>query len=238
MAVFPAKRFRSSSYNGTMPARYRALLAKHPFALFGLPFIATMVLGSFFLTPATAIRYEKHDRKVKQLSKEEELGIGKDRRRIDLKEEYYVRLPLSFLHTTLSDTACRDWPPKTSTTGNRRESKDYLASTTVSFRPLPRLLRPSSSACIILSLGFSKALVWKIMASTRNTEYHNTLLVCRRTIAGRYLRLGSSSDHTRSSSPQVVDSFKFMAFPAGDRLLSFSLLMLKAEARGKNVVMF
>ncbi|THW40627.1 hypothetical protein D6D17_01608 [Aureobasidium pullulans] len=91
MAVFPAKRFRSSSYNGTMPARYRALLAKHPFALFGLPFIATMVLGSFFLTPATAIRYEKHDRKVKQLTKEEELGIGKDRRRIDLKEEYYVR---------------------------------------------------------------------------------------------------------------------------------------------------
>ncbi|KAL1301672.1 hypothetical protein AAFC00_005889 [Neodothiora populina] len=57
--------------------------------LFGLPFIATMVLGSFFLTPATAIRYEKHDRKIKQLSKEEELGIGKDRRRIDLKEEYY-----------------------------------------------------------------------------------------------------------------------------------------------------
>ena len=48
-----------------------------------------MVAGSFFLTPATAIRYEKHDRKVRQLSKEEELGIGKDRRRIDLNEEYY-----------------------------------------------------------------------------------------------------------------------------------------------------
>lgn len=93
MAVFPSKRFRSSKYNGTVPARYRALLAKHPFALFGFPFIATMVLGSFFLTPATAIRYEKHDRKVKQLTKEEELGIGKDRRRIDLKEEYYVRIP-------------------------------------------------------------------------------------------------------------------------------------------------
>lgn len=91
MPVFPAKRFRPNSYNGTLPAKYRAALAKHPFALFGLPFIATMVLGSFFLTPATAIRYEKHDRKVKQLTKEEELGIGKDRRRIDLKEEYYVR---------------------------------------------------------------------------------------------------------------------------------------------------
>lgn len=90
MAVFPAKRFRPSSYESSLPSKYRAALVKHPFMLFGLPFIATMVLGSFFLTPATAIRYEKHDRKVKQLSKEEELGIGKDRRRIDLKEEYYV----------------------------------------------------------------------------------------------------------------------------------------------------
>lgn len=96
MAVFPAKKFRSGAYESTLPAKYRAALARHPFLLFGLPFIGTMVLGSFFLTPATAIRYEKHDRKVRQLSKEEELGIGKDRRRIDLKEEYYVRTHPSF----------------------------------------------------------------------------------------------------------------------------------------------
>lgn len=89
MAAFPAKKFRPSGYQDTLPAKYRALLAKHPFLLFGLPFLATMLAGSFFLTPATAIRYEKHDRKVRQLSKEEELGIGKDRRRIDLREEYY-----------------------------------------------------------------------------------------------------------------------------------------------------
>lgn len=48
-----------------------------------------MVLGSFFLTPATALRYERHDRKVRQMTEEEKLGIGKDRRRIDLKDEYY-----------------------------------------------------------------------------------------------------------------------------------------------------
>ena len=89
MAIFQSKKFRPSSDN-SLPARYRAALAKHPFALFGLPFIATMVLGSFFLTPATALRYERHDRKVKQLSKDEELGIGKDKRKIDLREEYYV----------------------------------------------------------------------------------------------------------------------------------------------------
>ncbi|EME88706.1 uncharacterized protein MYCFIDRAFT_87555 [Pseudocercospora fijiensis CIRAD86] len=89
MPVFPSKKFRPASYQSTIAARYRAALARHPFALFGLPFIATMLLGSFFLTPATALRYERHDRKVRQLTKDEELGLGKDKRRIDLKEEYY-----------------------------------------------------------------------------------------------------------------------------------------------------
>ncbi|GAB7324203.1 hypothetical protein MBLNU13_g07564t1 [Cladosporium sp. NU13] len=89
MPTFGSKKFRSSSYNNTLPARYRAALAKHPFALFGLPFVGTMLLGSFFLTPATALRYERHDRKVKTMTEDEKLGIGKDRRRIDMKEEYY-----------------------------------------------------------------------------------------------------------------------------------------------------
>ncbi|KAK5137556.1 Cytochrome c oxidase subunit 7A [Meristemomyces frigidus] len=89
MAIFQTKKYRASSASSTVASRYRAALAKHPFALFGLPFIATMVLGSFFLTPATALRYERHDRKVQQLTEEQKLGIGKDKRRIDLKDEYY-----------------------------------------------------------------------------------------------------------------------------------------------------
>jgi cytochrome c oxidase assembly protein subunit 16 len=92
MAVFQSKKFRPPSQANTIASRYRAALSKHPFALFGFPFIATMVAGSFFLTPATAIRYEKHDRRVQRLSKEEELGIGKNARKVDMKEEYYVRL--------------------------------------------------------------------------------------------------------------------------------------------------
>ncbi|KAJ8069457.1 hypothetical protein OCU04_003111 [Sclerotinia nivalis] len=89
MAVFGSKKFRGAADSNTFAARYRSALAKHPFALFGLPFIITMVAGSFFLTPATAIRYEKHDKRVRRLSKEEELGIGKTGRRVDMKEEYY-----------------------------------------------------------------------------------------------------------------------------------------------------
>lgn len=131
MAVFPAKKFRSGAYESTLPAKYRAALARHPFLLFGLPFIGTMVLGSFFLTPATAIRYEKHDRKVRQLSKEEELGIGKDRRRIDLKEEYYVRTHPSSFHSLLL-TQSRSSLQRIWTTGSRRESRDCLASTMAS----------------------------------------------------------------------------------------------------------
>ncbi|KAI9841597.1 MAG: Cytochrome oxidase assembly [Sclerophora amabilis] len=89
MPTFQSKTFKSSAASNTIGARYRSALAKHPFALFGLPFILTMVAGSFFLTPATALRYEKHDRKVRQLSRDEELGIGADRRKVDMREEYY-----------------------------------------------------------------------------------------------------------------------------------------------------
>ncbi|PNS15893.1 Cytochrome c oxidase assembly protein COX16, mitochondrial [Sphaceloma murrayae] len=86
MAVFPSKKFQPSSSSAV---KMRAAVAKHPFLLFGLPFMATMVAGSFFLTPATALRYERHDNKVKQLSQEESLGIGANKRKVDLREEYY-----------------------------------------------------------------------------------------------------------------------------------------------------
>ena len=90
--TFQSKPFIKSSVANanSFAARYRGSLNRHPFLLFGLPFITTMVAGSFFLTPATALRYERHDRKVKQVSREEAMGLGKDRRKIDMREEYYV----------------------------------------------------------------------------------------------------------------------------------------------------
>ena len=100
-SAFPAKKFRTKANQNAIASWYRRYLARHPFALFGLPFIFTMVAGSFFLTPATAIRYERHDRRVQQLTKEEALGIGKDRRRVDINEEYYrlaAKVGLTFIH--------------------------------------------------------------------------------------------------------------------------------------------
>ncbi|ROT41006.1 cytochrome c oxidase assembly protein COX16 [Sodiomyces alkalinus F11] len=89
MSVFGNKRFTPSAEAHAFGSRYRAQLSKHPFLLFGLPFLAVMVAGSFVLTPATAIRYEKYDRKVRQVTKEEELGLRRNARRVNMKDEYY-----------------------------------------------------------------------------------------------------------------------------------------------------
>jgi cytochrome c oxidase assembly protein subunit 16 len=90
MPAFQQKKFRTAAESNTFAAKYRSMMAKKPFLLFGLPFMAVIIGGSFVLTPATAIRYEKHDRKVRQMTKEEELGVGKKGRRVDIKEEYFV----------------------------------------------------------------------------------------------------------------------------------------------------
>jgi cytochrome c oxidase assembly protein subunit 16 len=87
---FPKKKYVSSSMQNDVAVRYRRGLEKHPFLLFGLPFITIMVAGSFFLTPVTAVRYEKHDKKQRFLSKDEALGIGANRRKVDVRDEYYV----------------------------------------------------------------------------------------------------------------------------------------------------
>ncbi|KAK8061287.1 hypothetical protein PG994_007653 [Apiospora phragmitis] len=89
MAVFPNNKFRRASETNTLAAKYRALMAKRPFLLFGLPFMSIIVAGSFVLTPATAVRYEKHDRRVRQMTRDEELGVGKAGRKVNLKDEYY-----------------------------------------------------------------------------------------------------------------------------------------------------
>ncbi|KAJ0384137.1 hypothetical protein COL922a_009044 [Colletotrichum nupharicola] len=89
MAVFDNKKFKSTVDTNNFAARYRAMMAKRPFLLFGLPFVAVMVAGSFVLTPATAIRYEKHDRRVRQMTRDEELSMRRSARKVDMKEEYY-----------------------------------------------------------------------------------------------------------------------------------------------------
>ncbi|KAH8690972.1 cytochrome c oxidase assembly protein cox16 mitochondrial precursor [Talaromyces proteolyticus] len=108
MPAFQSKPFRrattaSSTLGERLGAIYRARLPRHPFLLFGLPFIAVIVAASFVITPATALRYERHDRRVRQLNQEEVMTLGlkgedgeegikrNPRRRIigSEREEYY-----------------------------------------------------------------------------------------------------------------------------------------------------
>lgn len=84
MPIFPSKKFTPSrsahrpddGFGSASGVWYRANLARRPFLLFGLPFVAVIVAGSFLLTPATALRYERHDRKVQALNEAEALGLG------------------------------------------------------------------------------------------------------------------------------------------------------------------
>ncbi|KAL4723447.1 Cytochrome oxidase assembly [Fusarium chlamydosporum] len=89
MPAFQSKKFRSAADMNTIGMRYRTLMNKHPFLMFGLPFISVIVAGSFVLTPATAVRYERYDRKVRQMTKDEELNVRRSARKVDMKEEYY-----------------------------------------------------------------------------------------------------------------------------------------------------
>ncbi|KAG7442489.1 uncharacterized protein BT62DRAFT_936046 [Guyanagaster necrorhizus] len=62
--------------------------SKNPL-IFGIPFVIIMVGASFAITPFTQIRYDLHDQKVKAVSKEQELGLSKNRKKFDIREEYY-----------------------------------------------------------------------------------------------------------------------------------------------------
>jgi cytochrome c oxidase assembly protein subunit 16 len=117
--------FSSKSFAATLPnslaARYRKSLQKHPFLLFGLPFMATIVAGSFMLTPATALRYERYDRKNQQITQEDAMGLRQERRKVNMKDEYYVSRSL-FLG---EDRRIRNWFDGLLTSGTQRlQAKD------------------------------------------------------------------------------------------------------------------
>jgi cytochrome c oxidase assembly protein subunit 16 len=81
MPTFQSNPFRSSRTQANtlgerISAAYRRGMTNHPFMLFGLPFISLMVAASFLLTPATALRFEKHDRKNRTLTHAEAIELG------------------------------------------------------------------------------------------------------------------------------------------------------------------
>ncbi|CDR46860.1 CYFA0S26e00870g1_1 [Cyberlindnera fabianii] len=104
--VFNNKKFRSKReqaiYDATMAGKYQKNLKKHPFLLFGLPFLTAMGLASVWLSSFTAVRYENRDRKTQELGEEEILKLNTKKRSVDVKEEYY----------RLQGLGEDDWEPK------------------------------------------------------------------------------------------------------------------------------
>lgn len=106
MPTFSSNPLRSTAAHQT--------LRKYP-AIFGIPFVLLIVGASYGLSAFTQTKYDLQDQKVKsvcpflfhilqtipahllvtQVNKEEELGLRKQKRKFDIREEYFVCVPLS-----------------------------------------------------------------------------------------------------------------------------------------------
>ena len=71
--------------------RVNAYVNTSPTLRFGEPFVTSMVIGTFFLAQITQARYIQHDHKIRVMSQEEKLDLQRDRKPIDIREEYFVR---------------------------------------------------------------------------------------------------------------------------------------------------
>ncbi|KAJ7484074.1 cytochrome c oxidase assembly protein COX16-domain-containing protein [Mycena galericulata] len=80
MPAFPARPLN--------PSRLNTLVKKQPL-LFGVPFILLMVATSYGLAAVTQTKYDLRDQRVKQVTKEQELKLEHNRKKFDIREEYF-----------------------------------------------------------------------------------------------------------------------------------------------------
>ncbi|CCF60172.1 hypothetical protein KAFR_0J01040 [Kazachstania africana CBS 2517] len=103
---FGSKKFRSKreqlAYDASLAGKYYKRLKGNPFLYFGLPFLGMMVISSYWLAGFTAIKYERDDRHVQEMNEEELTKLIKNRRKFDIKDEFY----------RLQGLAEEDWEPK------------------------------------------------------------------------------------------------------------------------------
>jgi cytochrome c oxidase assembly protein subunit 16 len=91
MPTFSSKPLgRNPSAAGSAISKLTPQVRRHPVLLFGIPFTLIIVAGSYGLSYLTQTKYDYNATKVQSMSKQEELGMRKDRRRVDLREEYFV----------------------------------------------------------------------------------------------------------------------------------------------------
>lgn len=93
MTAFPSNPLNQNPLNNRM--------RRNPL-LFGIPFVAIIVGASFAMTAFTQTRYDLQSQRSSSVTKEEELGLKKNRKKIDVREEYY----------RIQSAADQDWEPK------------------------------------------------------------------------------------------------------------------------------
>lgn len=82
-------RKQQAAFERSLPGIYQKLLRQNPFLYFGLPFCSVIVLGSFWLSNFTAVKYEHADSRQQEITEDQLLNIKKNQRPFDMKEEYY-----------------------------------------------------------------------------------------------------------------------------------------------------
>ncbi|KAF8577245.1 hypothetical protein K439DRAFT_565887 [Ramaria rubella] len=70
------------------PLNTNRTIRKHP-TWFGIPFVLIIVAASFGLQRLTQTRYDLQARRVSEVSEEEQLKLKKNRKTLDLREEYF-----------------------------------------------------------------------------------------------------------------------------------------------------
>lgn len=86
MAVFGSQPLNPTPFQKAV----KTGLQRRPFIYFGLPFLGLVIFSSYALEKFTKTRYDYHSTKVQSVTKEDQLKMDKNRKRVDLKEEYYV----------------------------------------------------------------------------------------------------------------------------------------------------
>ncbi|KAI8060083.1 cytochrome c oxidase assembly protein COX16-domain-containing protein [Gongronella butleri] len=85
MPTFQSKSFARESQINSLSQKVK----RHPFVLFGLPFIGIIVGASVGLSQLTQTKFDHRDMRHKKVEKEEALGIDKSKRKLSIQEEYW-----------------------------------------------------------------------------------------------------------------------------------------------------
>lgn len=155
------------------PSKLNRAVQRNP-AIFGIPFIILMVAASYGMSTFTQTRYDLHDHKVKQvcyqcyapgrlthgysqLSKAQELGLDKQRKKFDIREEYFVsgRIPRRLMRrsnqvveTQLTSRRRLGAKKNTKTERSTRMGRPSNRASTEALKPQKILAHPHYS-CII-----------------------------------------------------------------------------------------